>query len=232
MKALLSREFLEQYKQGKRFFSSIIINFADFHDQMINDIVIKDSKLSFVTFFNCKIRGAKFVNCEIFYGSWNGGYIEDTIFDRCKIDYTIFHNGTLKNVKIASSNISWSLFFSRPTSELDYYSSFRFRVFNDPSQVTDRDLEEALRQIMPLIDNLDLSIRMKIKEELGAGTKKYGREIKNMVSGNAYEKTSSGYNPRSGYGIQNPFNEMLSSYMAQTNAYKTKKPYETKGKYK
>ena len=137
---MFSSEFLEQYKKGKRLFSDIILQYVDISDADLSGIIIKDSKLFFATFRNCKFANSKFVNCEIIYGSFYGGNFENSVFDSSSIDATLFQNIVTKNMKIERSKIIWSAILDSAAGEVDTSSSSTFKFFTSLSNLTEKDI--------------------------------------------------------------------------------------------
>ncbi|MBI5347206.1 MAG: hypothetical protein HZB66_01205 [Candidatus Aenigmarchaeota archaeon] len=224
---IFSRDFLDRYANGEREFSGISLQFADISVNL-KDVTIRDSKLFFVTFFGCNIVNVRFINCEIFYGSFNGGGLENTIFDNCNIDFTIFHNGLFKNVKILRSKLSWCAIFSRPVEELDISKSECFKIFRNVSEITDRDVEEAMSRLGPVISSMDFSIKVKIKEELHKGAADYGVNVDKTGIEPSYEGHAGGhYRVASGYGanLQNLISSVIRAYNA-VHPYVKKRGYD------
>src|SRR3989338_7042450 len=105
--ALLSSDFLEQYKQGVRLFSDVILQYIDLSNIDLNCITIKNSKLFFATFRDCNFSNAKFINCEIIYGTFYGGNFKNALLDNCVIDATLFQRIQAKEMKILRSRLVW-----------------------------------------------------------------------------------------------------------------------------
>lgn len=227
--AVLSRDFKDQLKEGKRLFSDIILQYVDESDVDVSGVTIKNSKLFFATFRNSNFKNSKFVNCEIIYGSFYGGNFENTLFENCVIDFTLFQGAQFKNVKVSKSKLNLSAFFNTAIGELDLSSSTLIRVFTNPSQITAKDIDEAKIQVGPLINSLDISIRSKIMRELEEFARDIG--IKNIsipaTASDKYSKTSD-----LAYSMQNFSNMVIDAYNT-ANPYKSKKSvYEKEGKYK
>src|SRR3989338_5773331 len=194
MKNVLSSEFLERYKNGEREFSDINLQYADISGMSFNDIIIKNSRLFFLTFRSCNFENARFVNCEIIYDTFYNGSMKNIIFDKCKIDFGFIENVILNCVKMNKSNISWTAIFSNPIQEIDTSTSVIHRLFTDPVQITPNIMEEAMSQIGPIIDSLDESSLYGIAAQ----------NLANIVI-NAYNETNM-YKQKKGY------NENSSSY--------------------
>ncbi len=230
---LLSKDFLDQCKEGKKLFSDVVLQYVDISDMNFNEIIFKDSKLFFATFRNCSFKGVKFVNCEIIYGTFYGGNFEDTNFDNCVIDMTLFQKITVKDLKILRSKLMWSAILESAIGEVDISSSTQFKFFTNISQLTEKDLEDAMAHISPLIDSLDISIRHKIKQEMEKDSQNLGVNIPKGTETHEYSKVPKNYSsPDLVYGIQNFSNMIIDAYNT-TNPYKGKKSvYEKEGSYK
>ena len=227
---MFSSEFLEQYKKGKRLFSDIILQYVDISDADLSGIIIKDSKLFFATFRNCKFANSKFVNCEIIYGSFYGGNFENSVFDSSSIDATLFQNIVTKNMKIERSKIIWSAILDSAAGEVDTSSSSTFKFFTGLSNLTEKDIEDAMNHIGPLLDSLDISIRYKIMEEMKQDAKSFGIDI---PKGTDNSNVSKNYSPQNLAYSMKAFSEKIISAYNTTNPYKNKKSaYEKEGKYK
>lgn len=233
LKPVFSRELLERYKAGERVFEGINLQYADFSGISLKDLTIKDSKLFIVAFYNCDLTNAKFVNCEMVYGSFYGGRLENAVFDKCSMDLMFFENTVLKNTKMLKCTLTWSAIFGASIGELDYSSSMFLKVLTDISQITPQYVNEALTRIGPVINSLDISIKAKIKEEMQRDAAKYGVDAKSS----AIVKTTYGSSARHSEGAQGYGAGVLSNIQGIINAYNAANPYQTKkekkpGEYK
>ena len=232
-KVLFSNDFLDQLKGGKKLFSDIVLQYVDIADANFNEITFKNSKLFFATFRNCSFKNAKFVNCEIIYGNFYGGDLENTIFDNCVIDLTLFDKILCKNMKVTKSKLIWSAIFGSAASEIDTSSSSLLKFFTDISQVTEKDLEEAMNRMGPLVESLDISIKHKIKQEMEQDAQSLGVNMPKGTETHGYSAGTKNYShPDLVYGMQNFSNMIIDAYNT-ANPYKGKKPaYEKKDGYK
>ena len=230
MKSMLSKEFLDAYKEGKREFSDVIIQFADMHGSNLRNICIKDSKIIFVTFYDSDLSNAKFINCEIFWGSFYNCRLENAVFDNCKMDLTLFDKAIFNKTKIMKSKISNSGMFNTNIRELDMSTSSQFKVFTDPSQVTEKDVENSLALIAPFLDKTDRQIMSRIKEGIAWDVKNYNLPISNSLSsqvhknGRAYSEKSSAYGGgTSSYGrqMEGLLHDLLDAYSQALQKKKT-----------
>ena len=227
-KVLLSKEFLDMYKEGGRTFSDITLQYMDIADVNLTDLIIKNSKLFFATFRNCNFKNSKFINCEIIYGSFYGGNLEGVVFDNCTIDMTLFQDTIFRDTKISKSRLIWSAFLNTAIGEIDLSSSTKFKVFTDLSEITAKDIEDGMAHLGPLIDSLDISIRHKIKQELEKDFQSLGiKDLPNSSKNLEYQRTSPLV-----YGMQTFSNMIIDAYNT-ANPYRQKKSiYEKEGGYK
>lgn len=238
MQLMLSRELLDLYKAGKRGFSNVILQFADLHGTNLRNICIKDSKIIFVTFYNSDLSNAKFINCEIFWGSFYNCVLENAVFDNCKMDLTLFDKAIFNKTKIIKSKISYSGMFNTNIRELDLSTSTQFKVFTDPSQITERDVENSLALIAPFLDKTDSQIMSRIKEGIEWDAKNYNLSIPNTFSsqsnksGRAYSKSQSSYGDvASSYGshMESLLHDVIEAYSSSTQK---RRPYSHESEYK
>ncbi len=149
------------------------MQFSDLQGVTLNDIAVKDSKLHFVTFRNCKLKKSKFLNCDIFFGSFYGGDLTDAIFENCKIELTLFEDAIFDRTKIEKSHISYSGMFNTNIGGLDMSTSTQIKVFTNPSQITPGDVEQGMSRIWPFMEALDTQIKSKIKEVIKRDAEKH-----------------------------------------------------------
>lgn len=226
LRTIFSSELLERYKSGIREFSGINLQYADISGCVLKDIVIKDSKFFIFAFYNCDLTNAKFINCEMVYGSFYGGRLENAVFDKCSMDLMLFENTIFKRTKILRSTIIWSGIFGTALGELDLASSTLIKVLTDPSQITQQYVDEAVSKIGPVINSLDISIRAKIKEEMQRDATKYNVEIKTVSGGKpAYEPRSGTYSKGEEPAYGASMHAMIQNII---NAYSAAHPYQTK----
>ncbi len=236
MQNVFSSEFLEMYKNGQREFENINLQYTDIFGTTLNDIIIKDSKLFFVTFRNCDFSNAKLINCEIFFATFLGGNFENALFERCVIDLTLFENITAKNTKFSKSKISWSGILGT-IGTVDLLSSDTFKLITHVSQITQQYVDEVAVRIWPLIDTLDISIRAKMKEEFQREAKEYNVKIPNKQSDKSHygdhSKGGGHENMGSVYGstVQNFSNTVITAYN-KAHPYQAKKPYQHDSEYR
>ena len=227
-KVILSKDFKDQLKEGKKLFSDIVLQYVDESDIDLSGLTIKNSKLFFATFRNSNFKNAKFINCEIIYGTFYGGNFENTLFENCIIDFTLFQDTMFKNVKIAKSTLNLSAFFNTAIGEVDLSSSTKIKVFTNPSEITAKDVDYAMGQMGPLINSLDISIRSKIMHELEEFANSIG--IKDVSAPAAAPDKYS--KPDMAYSMQ-AFGNMVIDAYSTANPYKNKKSvYEKEGTYK
>lgn len=236
--SMFSKELLDKYKEGKRSFSNIIIQFADLQGANLQNIHIKDSKLLFVAFRNCNLSGARFSNCEMFFDSFYGSDLTDAVFDNCKIDFGLFENAIFNKTKIAKSRISYSAMYNANIQELDMTTSDQFRVLTDPSQITEDVVENGLAIILPFMDKLDTNLRSIIKKKIEAASEnqKFSYSLKGNPASYKKEGTYSSakapsYGNASGYGMQmgGLLHDVIEAY---SSAQKKRSSYSQNNEYK
>ncbi|MEK6887616.1 MAG: hypothetical protein AABX14_01595 [Candidatus Aenigmatarchaeota archaeon] len=225
LKGLFSKDFLDEYKSGKRIFSDINLQYAEICDVDLTDLVVKDSRLFFVNFRNCKLANSKFLNCEIFWGGFYNTLLENAVFEKSKIDLTWFEDARFKNTKILNSKISWTAILNSVMAELDTSTSTLFKVFTDPTQATPEDLEEFMRMLGPVLDSLDISIKARVREGLISDVARHGVEVRATGSDNSqYKKNEVNYNrSQAGYGLA-----MSNLSSTIISAYNNEHPYKLK----
>ncbi len=235
LSVLLSKELLEQYKEGRRSFSDVIIQFADLRGVAIPDISIRNSKLLFVTFSNSNLRDAKFSNCDIFLGSFYGCDLTNAVFDNCTIELTLFENAVFDKTKIIKSKMSYCGMFNSNIRELDMSTSAQFKVFADSSQITETDVEDGMALLMPFFSNLGIEVKSKIKSLLETDAERWKVSAPDFSAmphnkgAYAAGKTSSYRPAMSAYGglIENLLQETINAYGTD----ESKKSYSTRRKY-
>ncbi len=228
MQTLLSKEFLDQYKEGK-IFSDIVIQFADMRGENLQNISIKNSKLYFVTLRGCNLRNARFTNCEIFFGGFSDADLTNATFENCKIDLTLFDSSIFNKTKIIRSDLRYCGMMNTNIGELDMSTSVQFRVFIDPSQITDKDLEGAASLLMPFANRLDFQIASRIKKQIEWTAERYKFSVPSLSENKTgYSDKPSNYSPPpTVYGTQmnNLLNDIIGAY-SQTKKYQTDSRYK------
>lgn len=226
MKIMLSSEFVEEYKKGRRIFDGINLQFARLWDHDFRGITVKNSRLFFISFFRGNLRDSKFINCEMYFPSFQSVDLTDAVFEKCKIELGGFDNALVKNTKITRSDVSWSTFFGVDMGNIDFLSSALFKTFSSISQVTQEDADEVMRLMGPVINSLDISIRAEIIQILKNLGKEHGFRIEESVESNkTYSNPENNYQTRqSSYGSnsQNLMDLIIDAYN-NPNAYKTGK---------
>lgn len=224
MKNIYSYEFIEQINSWKKEFTDINLQYSDIPQMDFKDIIIKDSRLFFVTFNDCNFLNVKFINCEIIYPTFYRGSLDRVIFEKCSMQYALFDSMILRNSKIHNSKTSWTGIFSPNPSGLDVTSSENFKMFTDVTQFTQNDLEELMRQLGPVLDQLDISIRAKIKDELKKDASKFGLNT-NDVDITTKKKNQYDQKPVS-------ISDIVISAYNSANPYKSEIGYKSEVKYK
>lgn len=227
-------ELLDEYRNGKKEFSGIHIQFADLSGNPLENIVIKDSKIHFTLFRFCKLNNCRFVNCEIFFGGFKGADLSGAVFEKCKMDYCLFESAIFRDTKMLRCGLSWCGMFSTDAASLDTSSSTLFKVFSNVSEFTQKDADAAFSGLMPVIQNLDFEIRTRMEDLLNSVAKRIGAEPSAAARASGYGKAdaSRAANPISAYQNLNSLVEGLIHAYAAKNPYRSKTPYEKSGSYK
>jgi Pentapeptide repeats (9 copies) len=231
MELITQKRFVERYKNGERIFSNALLQFFDISDMEFNELIIKNSKVLFCTFRNCNMRNMVFENCEIYGGSFYNGKISSVIFSGCNIELTLFEGIQFEMTKLDRCNIRLCAIFNSNHTSVDFSTSVQNRLLTDVSQLTRADIESSIAEAMPLIERLDVSIRMKLKEILRQDMNRYNLSAEE-------EKKTSSYGPQAADNTQLSYGEVrhliesaFGTYSHQ-NKYEMKSPYETSGKNK
>jgi hypothetical protein len=224
---MFSSEFLERYKNGEREFDNVNIQYSDISGKSFNDIIIKNSRLFFVTFRNCNFTNAKFINTEIYYATFYGGDFSNFVADNCKIDFTLFDNILPRRTNFIKCKFTWSAIFNSAAGEIDTSSCTFFKFYTNPSQITQSDIDAAMKFLGPVIDQLDISIKTQIKKDLESDAQRYSIKINESHKNNsAYNNQKNVTGGQSGYGanIQGFIDNVINAYNT-ANPYKARKSY-------
>ncbi len=224
----LGFELLEEYKNGKRDFSGINMQFSDLTGSNLEGLTIKNSKLYFVLLRQSNLKNCKFINCEMFSCGFRDADLTGAIFENCKIDYGYFQNTLFDNTKMIKCNLSFCGVFSTSLGSLDMSTSTLFKVFTDPSQVSQADMDAAYAGLLPFLSSLDFEIKSQMQNLIKAATDKIGIEPTKTVQASYGEKVFQYAKPSSVYSIME---QLISTYAAKS-PYKTSMPYKKKSSYK
>jgi hypothetical protein len=224
MDLITQKEFVEEYSKGKRVFENVLMQFTDISTMMFSDLVIKNSKLIFCTFLDCLMKNVAFENCEIYAGSFYNGSISSVLFSKCQIELTLFEGIRFEKAKMDKCVIRLSAIFNSNDASVDFSTSIQNRLLTSVSQLTKDDIEMTIAEAMPMIERLDVSTRIKLKELLKQDMERYN------ISEPAKEK-SSRYDRKEesthlSYGEVRQLIESTFGAYTQKNQYKMKSPYE------
>lgn len=224
---MIGWELLEEYKNGKRVFSDINMQFSDLTGANLEGMTIKNSKLYFVLLRESNLKKCRFINCDMFSCGFRNADLSNALFEKCKIDYGYFQNAMFDNTKMTRCNLSWCGLFSAKGS-LDTSTSTLFKVFTNISDLTQADIDAAFRGLTPFIQNLDFEIKSQVQNLLKSVTDKIGIEP-TKSDPSAYGKSSNSYTkPLSVYQMM----EQLITDYARKTPYKAKTPYEKTDNYR
>lgn len=221
---LLGPELLEEFKKGKREFTDIKMDYPELSNQNLRGIIIRNSSFRFPMFRFSDLTGCKFVNCDILFGGFRGANLTDAVFENCKIEYSFFGDATLRNTKMLKCEISWTGFLDTNIRELDMSSSTQFKVFSDPSQITQQDVDTAISNIGPIVEKLDFSIRQRVQSQMRYGVERVKKQISSPTPAQ-YGKTEGDYKKPA--NVYQQFSHLIEGIV---QVYGTKNTYQTKRK--
>lgn len=222
---LTQKEFIERYEKGERNFSNTLMQFFDISNMKFGNVVFKDCKLLFCTFRNCEFENVAFEDCEIYCGSFYTGSVSNTSFNKCRIELTLFDSIQFDRTKMDKCNIRLCCIFNSNPASVDFSTSTQSRLLTDVSQITRADIEGSINEAMAIIERLDVSTRMKLKELLRQDMERYGLAMPE-------EKKGGGYGSREAdkatiaYGEVRHLLELTFGAYSQENKYAMKSPYE------
>lgn len=221
---ITQKEFLEKYDSGQKEFESALMQFFDISSRKFDGLTIRNSKMLFCTFRNCEFRNADFRNCEIYCGSFYSGGIENTSFVKCKIEFTLFDSIQFDRIKMDKCNIRISAIFNSNHASVDFSTSIQNRLLTDVSQITRADIESSINETMAVVERLDVSTRMKLKELLRQDMERYNLAMPE-------EKKSGGYGSTQAGKATVTYGEVRHLIEATFGAYAQQNKYEMKGVY-
>src|SRR3989344_2354105 len=179
-------------------------------------------KVLFSNDFLDQLKGGKklFSDIVLQYVDIADANFNEITFKNSKLFFATFRNCSFKNAKFVNC-------------EIDTSSSSLLKFFTDISQVTEKDLEEAMNRMGPLVESLDISIKHKIKQEMEQDAQSLGVNMPKGTETHGYSAGTKNYShPDLVYGMQNFSNMIIDAYNT-ANPYKGKKSaYEKKDGYK
>jgi hypothetical protein len=236
MQHMFSSEILEQFRAGKREFRDIHTQFCDIEGFDLSGIVFRDSTLEYTSFRSCNMKGAKFINCDIYFFSLCKAGVENVTIDKCRIDTARLDDMRAKNMKITNSHLSWCVFMGTSMGEINLTGTSEFKCFRSVSDITDQDAADLIQRTGAHLENLSIEIKLELEKIVKNALKETGQDPKLMgISAtpghDAYGRTVAGSKANAMYGAFDKLGEALMAYGA-SEAYKQKHPYEQKDKKK
>lgn len=135
--------------------------------------------------------------------------LEDTVFDKCKIEMARFDSARLKSTRIINSNLSYCLIIDTNMGELDLSNTSRFKVITNASEVSDQDIIDALRIIGGRAEELPIEIKSEIQRRIASSLVDFGRD-KKLAQLSSQENRN--------YSSEGtPYNRVANLYHAMTN---------------
>src|SRR3989338_441110 len=222
---ITQKEFLEKYDSGQKEFENVLMQFFDISSRKFEGLAIRNSKMLFCTFRNCEFRNAGFRNCEIYCGSFYSGNIENTSFVKCKIEFTLFDSIQFDRTKLDKCNIRISAIFNSNHASVDSSTSIQNRLLTDVSQITRADIESSINETMAVVERLDFSTRMKLKELLRQDMERYNLSAPEEKKGIGYGSTATDKASVTYGEIRHLVESTFGAY-SQQNQYAMKNAYE------
>jgi len=226
-------EVREQYKNGRRDFSNVEVQWADFSGTDLSDINFSNSKLSITTFFRCNLENANFSDCDIYATSFNSADLSGATFDKSKLNWIRFDNAIFKNTSMRNATVMHVTLINCNTAGLKIDNTSQFNVFRTAEEIPDLEVERLLLEIGNIISKVDLDRKLWVKTGLGPYLKSLGKQqFSTEVISGPYSKSNSEYSkPINLYkGLDNTFIELIETY-GPKNPYKKEGKYKAKGKY-
>jgi hypothetical protein len=231
MKEIVSQKpFLERLKIGEKAFSNIRIQFLDVHHLKLKDVVFENCDMNFCTFLNCDFRDVMFMDCFVYFGTFHTGIMDKTVFDRCRIEMSLFEGIQFSGSEMKRCDLRWNGILDSNISGINMRTSLHIKTITDISQVTQKDVEDAVSMVMKDIGRMDIEMRNKIREIMSKDIDRYGFNQPEEKKGE-YGKGGKDYdNAPLTYGEMRQVVEAF--FYGSSQPYKTKKAYETESKYK
>ncbi len=195
---LTQKEFAEKYKSGQRVFDNVLMQFFDISNMKLSDLTVKNSKINFSNFNSCELKNVRFEKCASYWLNFYTGTAKNITFDNCDIEQTVIDSFSFDRTRFSRCNIRWSAIFNSNFGSVDMTGSTQHKFFTDVSQVTQQDMEEAVKLVMHDIERLDLATRLKIREMLSSDIEKFslpsaGEEKKAYLEKRTHDDSSLTY---------------------------------------
>ena len=226
---MLSSEFFEKLRAGQKEFENIELSYINFDGKNLKNFKIKNSKLVFSSMRHCSIENVIFENCEFFFFGFGHSTLKNTKFIGCQMDYGGFIEAIFNNTLMSNTKLSWSTFINAKLGGLEMKNCSEFKVFNNTSEITPSDMQQAMTDLKPLITKLDFDMQHHINQQIESVANRMKVEMPQSTGLHSYgiKGTSQSY----AKFFDATINSAIEAYGEKQSYKKTKGPYESKSKY-
>lgn len=201
MKGISAQDIIEEYKKGRRDFTSIVCKDADFTGMDLSGANFSDSDMSFSTFKTATLNDCNFSNCVLDWTSFIWAKLIRTDFTNAKIRWSVLNDATFEKTILRKADLSWSLLFNVNFHDSDItgadFATAAFHV----SQITSGGVIKVQSELERLRSKLPYDLWLTIQFSLNTTRDKFQQFNLPGNSANAavgYRSGVSGYQVNSG----------------------------------
>ncbi|MFH0949036.1 MAG: hypothetical protein V1802_00950 [Candidatus Aenigmatarchaeota archaeon] len=163
----------------------------------------------------------------MFFVSFYGCDMENTIINKCKIDISRLDDMHTKNTKIIHSDLSYCIFAGTNLGELKLQDNNEFKIIKQISEINDQDTLNALKIVGVHAESLPIEMKLHLKGTISKLANEFNKDPK-LTSLQPYSKEDASYNQGNRaariYAALNSAGEDLIKY-ANSELYKRKNAY-------
>ncbi len=147
LKKISAQEVIQEYKKGRRDFSSIDCRDADFGNINFPGAVFSGSDLSFASFRNSDLTDCNFSGCVLDWSTFVWAKLIRTNFTNAKLRWCCLNDATFEKTILRKADISWSVVLNTKFFDSDLEGAdFTTAIFHE-SQFDPEKAQTMLNQL-------------------------------------------------------------------------------------
>jgi len=226
---MTTKRVLEEYGNGRRDFSRVKVQMADFTDKDIRGIVFRDAEVSHAYFQRANLEGADFTDANVEWCDFSRAIVKNATFARAKMGYSLFTDVIFENTNLSNADVQSSLLFNADISRANITGANFYNCVFRASDLTQEGISIARQKFMESGSGLPYEVKMMIEFSLKRVQDKFN--VMQMVQEETPRGSAYSLSVGKGYSVKIANDEGGAAYESQ-NPYRSEVKYKARNAYR
>ena len=136
-----------EYENGRRDFSEVTCNEANFSDMDLRGIIFRNAKLNGSSFEGADLTDADFSGAKMKWSGFVSARLINTNFTGTDVSYCSFNNAIVRDTIFVRANVSYSLFFNVSRYSADFTDANKYAVAWSESDLDAETHKKAMSKL-------------------------------------------------------------------------------------